>query len=56
MIITSDQLGLQPFLEWLAWFMKNLSRKFKFNQSDIDSHVAALTLMLSVNGPLNGTL
>ena len=47
MFIISDQLGLQPILELLAWLIK----KYKeFNQSEIASHMEALTLMLSVNG------
>ena len=49
--IISDQLRLQPILEWLTWFIIKKSKQF--NHSDIASDIAALTLTLSVNGPLS---
>ena len=41
--------GFNPFLERLPWFIK---KSKQFNQSDIASKIAALTLTISVNGPL----
>ena len=41
--------GCNPYLEWLVWFIK---KSKYFNQSAITSDTAALTLTLSVNGPL----
>ena len=40
-IIISDQLGLQPILERLTWFIK---KSKQFNQSDIASYITTLTL------------
>ena len=43
--IISDQLGLRPNLDLLTWFIK---KSKQFNQSDISSHILALTLAISV--------
>ena len=42
-------MGLQPSLERLTQFIIKKSKQF--NQSDIDSDFAALTLTFSVTGP-----
>ena len=42
--------GCNPVLERIAWFIK---KSKQFNQSDIASDIAALTLMFNVNEPLN---
>ena len=46
--IIPNQLGCNPFLEPIAWFIKKLSNLIRM---DIASDGTALALKLSVNGP-----
>ena len=47
--VISDQLGLQPILEQLTWFIK---KSKQFNQNNITGDMTALTLTLNIDGPL----
>ena len=47
--VISDQLGLQPILEQLTWFIK---KSKQFNQNNITGDMIALAPTLNINGPL----